>query len=354
MEKTNEKNVNVNNSNVSQINENVVTENIPKTVVSDSETLPLADSSTLVEEIEKGDSTLAKKGECMKIIRNHYRAAVPSALELLGRFFRESGSSKNENVVNALAELREKNINMFDNVSILSYVFSLPAPIASSITRAASSWWGEFGDYEETEIDSVIDFANKETSLSNDVYFCEIKKEWLYINGNLVIYSASDSDGCRNMLLPGCYYKVVPACTENYIRSIGSVGAFLKAKRREINGKISNVFALEPAVKEYLKKILLAGFLDAEKIALIAASVEKEIIEEKENEELCLKNKISQYQFEVNELSRQIENTKELMTNANSAKYRRLNNKLKNFEKSLSSKKTRLATVKIEFQNLKE
>ena len=174
------------------------------------------------------------------------------------------------------------------------------------------------------------------------------------MDDNLVIYSASDADGAKNMLLPGCYYKVAERSTANYIRAIGSLTAFLKAKRREMNGKISNVFALAPAVREYIKKILLAGFLDANEIGQIAISVQKELNELDKNEVLTLSNKIQQKEFEVTEFERQIKDIKESLKDCGKAKAKKLRNELPQIEQKLSAARTSLKVSKIELEKLQK
>lgn len=340
-----------NNSNTFTQVENLVTTNEVA-----NETLPLQDSVTIADSIEKGDEITVKKSACIDEIKNHFRAPVPSAMLLFGRFFREGYyvSDNNKQVIDAHVSLMTSEIDLNDDSAVVSHIFSLSAPVALAVSRAASAWWRVAGDYIPSEIDSVIDFANNNTDLPNEVYFCEIKKEWLFVDDNLVIYSASDADGAKNMLLPGCYYKVVERSTANYIRAIGSLTAFLKAKRREMNGKISNVFALAPAVREYIKKILLAGFLDANEICQIAISVQKELDELDKNEVLTLTNKIQQKEFEVTEYERQIKDIKESLKNCGKAKAKKLRNELPQIEQKLSAARTALKVSEIELEKLQK
>ena len=335
--------------------EKVVTNEVATSAKS-GEKLPLQDSQVITDSIEKGDELTVKKSACMDLIKNHFRAPVPSAMLLFGRFFREGyyTSDNNKQVTEAHVSLMTSEIDLNDDSAVVTHIFSLSAPVALAVSRAASAWWRVAGDYIPTDIDSVIDFANNNTDLPNEVYFCEIKKEWLFVDDNLVIYSASDADGAKNMLLPGCYYKVVEWSTANYIRSIGSLTAFLKAKRREINGKISNVFALAPAVREYIKKILLAGFLDANQIGQIAISVQKELDELAKNEVLTLTNKIQQKEFEVTEYERQIKDIKELLKDCGKAKAKKLRNELPQIEQKLSAARTSLKVSKIELEKLQK
>ena len=342
------------NSIISTNVENVVTNEVATTAKL-NETLPLKDSQIIADSIEKGDEITVKKSACMDLIKNHFRAPVPSAMLLFGRFFREGHyvSDNNKQVTDAHVSLITSEIDLNDDSAVVSHIFSLSAPVALAVSRAASAWWRVAGDYISTDIESVIDFANN-TDLPNEVYFCEIKKEWLFVDDNLVIYSASDADGAKNMLLPGCYYKVVERSTANYIRAIGSLTAFLKAKRREMNGKISNVFALAPAVREYIKKILLAGFLDANDIGEIAISVQKELDELDKNEVLTLTNKIQQKEFEVTEYERQIKDIKELLKDCGKAKAKKLRNELPQVEQKLSAARTSLKVSEIELEKLQK
>lgn len=344
-----------NNSNTFANVENVVINEVATTTEL-NETLPLQDSVTIADSIEKGDEITVKKSACMDVIKNHFRAPTPSAMLLFGRFFREGyyASDNNKQVTDAHVSLMTSEIDLNDDSAVVAHIFSLSAPVALAVSRAASAWWRVAGDYISTDIESVIDFANNNTELPNEVYFCEIKKEWLFIDDNLVIYSASDVDGAKNMLLPGCYYKVVERSTANYIRAIGSLTAFLKAKRREMNGKISNVFALAPAVREYLKKILLAGFLDANEIGQIAISVQKELDELDKNEVLTLTNKIQQKEFEVTEFERQIKDIKESLKDCGKAKAKKLRNELPQIEQKLSAARTSLKVSKIELEKLQK
>ena len=344
-----------NNSNTFANVENVVINEVA-TSAKLNETLPLQDSVTIADSIEKGDEITVKKSACMDVIKNHFRAPVPSAMLLFGRFFREGYYSfgDNKQVTEAHVSLMTSEIDLNDDSAVVAHIFSLSAPVALAVSRAASAWWRVAGDYISTDIESVIDFANNNTELPNEVYFCEVKKEWLFVDDNLVIYSASDADGAKNMLLPGCYYKVVERSTANFIRAIGSLTAFLKAKRREMNGKISNVFALAPAVREYIKKILLAGFLDANEIGQIAISVQKELDELDKNEVLTLTNKIQQKEFEVTEYERQIKDIKELLKDCGKAKAKKLRNELPQIEQKLSAARTSLKVSKIELEKLQK
>ena len=67
--------------------ENVVTTTTNEVA---SEKLPLQDAEVIADSIERGDSVAVKKSDCMQKIRDAFRAPVPSALELMGRFFREN------------------------------------------------------------------------------------------------------------------------------------------------------------------------------------------------------------------------------------------------------------------------
>ena len=343
------------NSIISTNVENVVINEVATTAKTE-ETLPLKDSQVITDSIEKGDEMTVKKSECMDLIKNHFRAPVPSAMLLFGRFFREGYyiSDNNKQVTEAHVSLMASEIDLNDDSAVVAHIFSLSAPVALAVSRAANAWWRVAGDYISTDIETVIDFANNNTELPNEVYFCEVKKEWLFVDDNLVIYSASDADGAKNMLLPGCYYKVVERSTANYIRSIGSLTAFLKAKRREMNGKISNVFALAPAVREYIKKILLAGFLDANEIGQIAISVQKELDELDKNEILTLTNKIQQKEFEVTEYERQIKEIKDCLKDCGKAKAKKLRNELPQIEQKLSAARTSLKVAQIELEKLQK
>ena len=344
-----------NNSNTFANVENVVINEVATTAKL-NETLPLQDSQVIADSIEKGDEITVKKSECMDVIKNHFRAPTPSAMLLFGRFFREGYyvSGNNKQVTEAHASLTTSEIDLNDDSAVVAHIFSLSAPVALAVSRAASAWWRVAGDYISTDIESVIDFANNNTDLPNDVYFCEVKKEWLFVDDNLVIYSASDADGAKNMLLPGCYYKVVKRSTANYIRAIGSLTAFLKAKRREMNGKISNVFALAPAVREYLKKILLAGFLDANDICQIAISAQEELDNIDNDKKLSLSSKIQQKEFEVTEYERQIKDIKELLKDCGKAKANKLRNDLPQIEQKLSAARTSLKVAQIELEKLQK
>lgn len=335
--------------------ENVVINEVATTAKL-NEKLPLQDSRVISDSIEKGDEITVKKSECMDIIKNHFRAPTPSAMLLFGRFFREGyySADNNKYVVDAKVSLETSEIDLNDDSAVVAHIFSLSAPVALAVSRAASAWWRVAGDYISTDIETVIDFANNNTELPNEVYFCEIKKEWLFIDDNLVIYSASDADGAKNMLLPGCYYKVIERSTANYIRAIGSLTAFLKAKRREMNGKISNVFALAPAVREYLKKILLAGFLDANDICQIAISAQEELDKIDNDKRLSLSSKIQRKEFEITEYERQIAETKTELKDCGKAKYKKLLKLLPQLEQKLSSARTSLQVARVELEKLQK
>lgn len=334
---------------------NVVTNEVATSAKSD-ETLPLKDSQVIADSIEKGDEITVKKSACMDEIKNHFRAPTPSAMLLFGRFFREGYyvSDNNKQVTDAHVSLMTSEIDLNDDSAVVAHIFSLSAPVALAVSRAASAWWRVAGDYISTDIETVIDFANNNTNLPNEVYFCEVKKEWLFVDDNLVIYSASDADGAKSMLLPGCYYKVVECSTANYIRAIGSLTAYLKAKRREMNGKISNAFALAPAVREYLKKILLAGFLDANDICQIAISAQEELDKMDNDKKLSLSSKIQQKEFEVTEFERQIKDIKESLKDCGKAKAKKLRNDLLQIEQKLSAARTSLKVAQIELEKLQK
>lgn len=329
--------------------ENVVTTNEVA-----NETLPLKDVEVITDSIERGDSVAVKKSDCMQQIRDAFRAPTPSALELLGRFFRSAVDDDNENVASARVSLTSNNINIDDDMAVLSHIFSLPAPVALAVSRAASAWWRVAGDYRPTTLDDVIEFANKFTDLPNDVYFCEIRRDWLFVNGSLVVYSANDSDGAKNMLLPGCYYKVVDFSTANYIRAVGSLSPFLAAKRREMNGKISNIFALAPAVKEYITRILEAGFLDANDIGQIAIDAQHELDAKDADKKASLTAQIKQKEFEINEFGRQIADIKKSFASAGSAKIKKLNNQVAKLNQKLSAARTSLQVAKVELEKLQK
>ena len=344
-----------NNSNTFANVENVVINEVATNAKS-GEKLPLQDSQVISDSIEKGDEITVKKSECMDVIKNHFRAPTPSAMLLFGRFFREGYyvSDNNKQVTEAHASLTTSEIDLNDDSAVVAHIFSLSAPVALAVSRAASAWWRVAGDYISTDIESVIDFANNNTDLPNDVYFCEVKKEWMFVDDNLVIYSASDADGAKNMLLPGCYYKVVERSTANYIRAIGSLTAFLKAKRREMNGKISNVFALAPAVKEYITRILEAGFLDANDICNIAVDAQHELDEKDADKKASLTAQIKQKEFEISEFERQIADIKKSFDSAGSAKTKKLNNQVAKLNQKLSAAHTSLQVAKVEFAKLQK
>ena len=338
----------VNNSSTFANVENVVTNEVA------NETLPLKDVEVITDSIERGDSVAVKKSDCMQQIRDAFRAPTPSALELLGRFFRSAVDDDNENVASARVSLTSNNINIDDDMAVLSHIFSLPAPVALAVSRAASAWWRVAGDYQDASLDEVLEFANKNTDLPNDVYFCEIRKDWLFVNGSLVVYSANDSDGAKNMLLPGCYYKVVDFSTANYIRAVGSLSPYLAAKRREMNGKISNVFALAPAVKEYITRILEAGFLDANDIGQIAIDAQHDLDAKDADKKASLTDQIKQKEFEINEFERQIADIKKSFASAGSAKIKKLNNQVAKLNQKLSAARTSLQVAKVELEKLQK
>ena len=331
--------------------ENVVTTTTNEVA---SEKLPLQDAEVIADSIERGDSVAVKKSDCMQKIRDAFRAPVPSALELMGRFFRENIDFSNEKCYEVKESFFQNNIDTSDDVAILSHIFSLPAPVALAVSRAASSWWRVAGDYQDSALDDVIEFANKNTDLPNEVYFCEIKRDWLLVDGNLVIYSANDSDGAKNMLLPGCYYKVVEWNTANYIRAVGSLTPYLAAKRREMNGKISNIFALAPAVKEYIMRILEAGFLDANDIANIAIDAQRDLDKKDADKKASLTAKIKQKEFEVTEFERQIADVKKSFDSAGTAKVKKLNKQLIKLNQKLSAARTSFNVAKSELEKLQK
>ena len=176
------------NSIISTNVENVVTNEVATTAKL-NETLPLKDSQIIADSIEKGDEITVKKSACMDLIKNHFRAPVPSAMLLFGRFFREGYyvSDNNKQVTDAHVSLMTSEIDLNDDSAVVSHIFSLSAPVALAVSRAASAWWRVAGDYISTDIESVIDFTNNNTDLPNEVYFCEVKKEWLFVDDNLVI-----------------------------------------------------------------------------------------------------------------------------------------------------------------------
>ena len=143
----------------------IISTNVENVVINEvaSEKLPLKDAEVIADSIERGDSVAVKKSDCMQQIRDAFRAPVPSALELLGRFFRSAVDDGNENVTNARLSLESNNINIDDDLAVLTHIFSLPAPVALAVSRAASSWWRVAGDYQDSALDDVIEFANKNT-----------------------------------------------------------------------------------------------------------------------------------------------------------------------------------------------
>lgn len=343
------------------VNENIIAtsvqkENVFTTNEVASEKLPLQDAEVIADSIERGDSVAVKKSDCMQQIRDAFRAPVPSALELLGRFFREGyfAVGGNDAVEEAKASMDAAGVNTVNDMAVLTHIFSLPAPVALAVSRAASAWWREAGDYQEATLDDVIDYANKNTDLPNEVYFCEVKKDWLFVNGSLVVYSANDSDGAKNMLMPGCYYRVIEWSTANYIRAVGSLSPFLAAKRREMNGKISNVFALAPAVKEYITRILEAGFLDANDIANIAIDAQHDLDKKDADKKASLTSKIKQKEFEVTEYERQIADVKKSFDSAGTAKAKKLNKQLTKLNQKLSAARTSFNVAKSELEKLQK
>lgn len=355
MGKTKKNAESVNNSNASVgVIENVANEveNTTNVVNTSDSPLPLVDSSVISDQIERGDTEAIKKRDCMELIRNHFRAPVPIAAELFGRFFRAGLPTDNKEVIKLSSSLGDLDIN--NNMAVVMFVFSLPAPTAAAVSRAANSWWRENGDYVETDLQTVVDFANNDTSLPNDVYFCKIKKEWLLINRALAVFSATNNDGAKDMLLPGCYYKRVEHSTANYIRSVASVGVFLDAKRREMNGKISNIFALRPAVSGYLKKILLAGFLSAGDIAEIASEVAAQIAKEKEDKKAVAAALVSQKEFELTEVKRMISETKEGLNEKglSRTKFKKLNARLSSLLQKESNISSSLAVARLDLEKL--
>lgn len=319
-----------------------------------SAVLPLVDSVVISDQIEAGDTEAVKKRDCMDLIRNNYRAPVPTAAVLLGRFFRAGLPSDNKEVIKLSQDLG--NLNLNDDFSVASFVFGLSAPVASAVSRAANAWWRIEGDFEEATVKDVVEFANNNTSLSSEVYFCNIKPDWLFIDSRLVVYSATNNNGEKNMLLPGCYYTFVDESTANYIRAVGSVGVYLDAKRREMNGKISNVFALRPAVSGYIKKILLAGFLSASDIADIAQEVEKEIQQEKDDKKAVLTAAVIQKEFELTETQRLYDETRAKISNdgLGVAKYKKLQKLLNVYDQKLSAVKTSLSVARLDLKKLEK
>lgn len=319
-----------------------------------SAVLPLVDSVVISDQIESGDSEAVKKRDCMEMIRNNYRAPVPTAAVLLGRFFRAGLPSDNKEVIKLSQDLG--NLNLDDDFSVASFVFGLSAPVASAVSRAANAWWRIEGDFEEATVKDVVEFANNNTSLSSEVYFCNIKPDWLFVDSRLVVYSATNNNGEKNMLLPGCYYTFVEESTANYIRAVGSVGVYLDAKRREMNGKISNVFALRPAVSDYIKKILSAGFLSASDVAEIAQEVAKEIQQERDDQKAVLAAAVIQKEFEVTEIQRIIDDTKAKIANGglSATKFKKLQKSLNTYDQKLSAAKTSLSVARLDLENLKK
>ena len=319
-----------------------------------SAVLPLVDSVVISDQIEAGDTEAVKKRDCMELIRNNYRAPVPTAAVLLGRFFRAGLPSDNKEVIKLALEL--DGLKLDDDFAVASFVFGLSAPVASAVSRAANAWWRVEGDFKVATVKDVVDFANNNTSLSSEVYFCNINPEWLFIDSRLVVYSATNNNGEKNMLLPGCYYTFVEESTANYIRAVGSVGVYLDAKRREMNGKISNIFALRPAVSGYIKKILLAGFLSSSDIADIAQEVEKEIQQEKDDKKAVLTAAVIQKEFELTEIQRLYDETRAKISNdgLGVAKYKKLQKLLNVYNQKLSAVKTSLSVARLDLKKLEK
>lgn len=347
---------NVIENNTANVVENVVTKEVTNEVTNEKEVvndsvLPLADSADLVTQIESGENESVKKRECMEIIRLNFRAPVPSALILMGRFFRE-GCPCDSDTVAKIVEKSGLSLNSEDS-AVAAWALGLDAPEMAAFTRAANAWWRLAGDYESATIEEVIEFANKNTSLPNDVYFCEIKKEWLFVDGRLVIFSGSNNDGKKLFFAPGCYYQIAENNTANYIRAVGSVGYFLAAKRREVNEKQSMSFALGPNVSQYIKKVLLAGFLDALDIANIANDMAAEIEKEKKDKKAQLTKNIENYDFAVIELSRKIDDLQKVLNGKiGSAKRKKTETAIKNTKQKLSAAKSGLSCAKMEFEKL--
>lgn len=358
MTRTKKNAINVKNSNVNANDVNVVANEVVNEVANEKEKkassaiLPLRESSVLVDEIEYGEKETAKKKESMDLIINHFRAPIPSALVLFGRFFRAGCPCDSDVVKKVVYEsgLAPES----DDAAVASWVLGLDAPSAGAFTRAANAWWRIAGDFVEASLDDVIEYANKHTTLANDVYFCGLKKHWFFIDDTFVIFSASNNDGKKMMFAPGCYYQVAERTTANYIRAIRSIGVFLDAKRREMKGKVSNVFALRPAVTEYLYRVLSAGFLKAADIADIAKEVEKRIEEEGANEKARYLQTIDASEFTISELTREIENTKALLSGAgiSESKRKKLSSKLKGLDQKVSAAKTSLSVAKMSLADL--
>lgn len=370
MTKTKKNAVNVKNSNVIANVKNVVTNNsatsaneqineVVDEVLNEKENkedsssvLPLVDSSVLVNEIESGEKESAKKKECMDLIINHFRAPVPSGLSLYGRFFREGCPCDNDSVKKLF---NDSGLALdSDDSTVANWVLSLDAPSVGAFTRAANAWWRVAGDFVDSALDDVIDFANKQTSLSNDVYFCELKREWFFVDGSFVIFSASNNDGKKMMFAPGCYYQIAEYSTANYIRAIRSIGVFLDSKRREMRGKVSNVFALAPAVSEYLYRVLSAGYLDSNDITTIAKDVEKRIENEAANEKAKYLQKFEAAEFAINEYVRELDDLNKSLAAAglSSAKKKKITAKIGKVEQKLSGSRTLLRVAQKQLDEL--
>lgn len=364
---TTKKNANVakNSSNVANV-ENVVTNNSATSAnkqvdevanektnnIDSSAVLPLRDSSDLVNDIESGEKESAKKKECMDLIVNHFRAPVPSGLSLYGRFFREGCPCDNESVKKLF---NDSGLALdSDDSTVANWVLSLDAPSVGAFTRAANAWWRVAGDFVDSALSNVIDFANKQTALANDVYFCELKREWFFIDGAFVIFSASNNDGKKMMFAPGCYYQVAEYSTANYIRAIRSIGVFLDCKRREMRGKVSNIFALAPAVSEYLYRVLSAGYLDSDDISTIAKDVEKRIEMESANEKAKYLQKFEAAEFAINEYVRELDDLNKSLTvhGLSSAKKKKITAKIDKVEQKLSGSRTLLRVAQKQLDEL--
>ena len=156
------------------------------------------------------------------------------------------------------------------------------------------------------------------------------------------------------MFAPGCYYQVVEYSTANYIRAIRSIGVFLDAKRREMKGKVSNIFALAPAVTEYLYRVLSAGYLDSDDITTIAKDVEKRIETESANEKAKYTQKIETADFAVNEYSRELDNLNKSLAvdGLSSAKKKKITAKISKIEQKLSGSRTLLLVAQKQLDEL--
>ena len=346
--------VNVVENNVTNVVENVVNEvsKEKENKADSSAVLPLRDSVDLVDEIESGEKESAKKKECMELIINNFRAPVPSGLALYGRFFREGCPCDNETVKKLF---NDSGLALdSDDSTVANWVLSLDAPSVGAFTRAGNAWWRVAGDFVDSHLDDVLEFANKQTNLANDVYFCELKREWFFVDGSFVIFSASNNDGKKMMFAPGCYYQVVEYSTANYIRAIRSIGVFLDAKRREMKGKVSNIFALAPAVTEYLYRVLSAGYLDSDDITTIAKDVEKRIETESANEKAKYTQKIETAEFAVNEYSRELDNLNKSLAvdGLSSAKKKKITAKISKIEQKLSGSRTLLLVAQKQLDEL--